>query len=362
MNRKLFGIFAIPVVALLLMAASSDANANFTIKKIVDCDKGMDVQRVLDKNIFGLPMELKLVGTCDGFEITRDDISIAPLHGHSCPGATVDGGIFLNGAVRIELSCIAVTGGGEDFAGIEATESKALIEDVLMVGLDAVALQSTGHSSIEMIGGIIANNNDTGVVVDSTSLAFFEGTQIMDNRGSGVDMSEGSSAHFWGVSISDNDNNGIFADTKSVVHMEGGEVLNNGRAGINLDGASFADLHGVTLADNGRLGPGSGIFMHGSSSARISGCTMTRNRSGLALIEHSFANVANMTQIFDNRSRGIFLRADSGVILAPDTNVPTQGSWISAISCADKESSAQFDWDAVAAGLIGDINCPDVDF
>ena len=60
----------------------------------------------------------------------------------SCPGATVDGGILLNGALRIELRCIAVTGGDEDFGGIEATESKALLEDVEIIG--SIGLQSTG--------------------------------------------------------------------------------------------------------------------------------------------------------------------------------------------------------------------------
>jgi len=309
MNRKLLGLFVAPTVALLLMAVSSDANADFAIRKTVNCDKGMDVQRVLDRNFFGLPMELRLVGTCSSFEITQNDVSIAPLYDDACPGATVDGGILLNGALRIELRCIAVTGGEEDSAGIEATESKALLEDVEIIG--SAGLQSTGHSSIEMIGGIIAiaADDDSGVVVDSVSLAFFEGTHITGNGYTGVEVSENSSVHFWGGSISNNDENGVFVDTKSVVHMEGTEVLNNGRAGVALAGASFAELHGVMLADNGR--------------------------------------------------RGIFLRSDSGVSLSSDTYVPTQGFSNTAIQCGDKESSALYDPEA---GLIGEIDCNDVEF
>ena len=190
-----------------------------------------------------------------------------------------------------------------------------------------------------MIGGIIAiaGNEDPGVVVDSVSLAFFEGTHITGNGYIGVDVSENSSVHFWGGSISNNDETGVFVDTKSVVHMEGTEVLNNGRAGVALTGASFADLHGVMLADNGRLGPGSGVFVRENSSARISVGTMTRNRiSGLALVEHSYANVGPATQIMDNGRRGIFLRADSGVSLSSDTYVPTQGSPTPRFSVATK--------------------------
>ncbi len=359
MSKRSYGVFVIPVVALLVMVTSSDANADFTIKRVVDCDRGMDVQRILDKNIFGLPMELRLVGICGRFEITQDDVSITALHKNVCPGATVDGGIFMNGARRIELRCIAVTGEEEDFGGIEAIKSEALLEDVEIVG--SSGLQSTGHSTIDMIGGLIATNG-TGVIVDSVSLAFFEGTHITENTDSGVDVSENSSVHFWGGSISNNDVNGVFIDTKSVVHMEGVVVLNNGRAGVAITGASFADLHGVTLADNGRLGIGSGVFMRGGSTARISGSTMTRNNAGLALLEHSFANVGNATQILDNRGRGILLRFDSGVFLESDTYVPTQGVFEAAIECDDKESSAQYDPDAVITGLIGQIECPDVEF
>ena len=38
-------------------------------KRIVRCDKGENVQHVLDKNILALPMEIKLVGECSGFDI-----------------------------------------------------------------------------------------------------------------------------------------------------------------------------------------------------------------------------------------------------------------------------------------------------
>jgi len=38
-------------IALLGLAISSDGNADLTIKNIVNCDKGVDVQRVLDREL-----------------------------------------------------------------------------------------------------------------------------------------------------------------------------------------------------------------------------------------------------------------------------------------------------------------------
>jgi len=358
MNRNPSKLLMAAIIALFGVSLSTSAFADFTIKRIVRCDKGMDVQDVLDRNILGLPMELKLVGRCPGFEIAHDGVSIAPLYGHSCPGAIIEGSINTVRVHEVELSCLDVTGSSED--GISITGGNARLDNVKVFGHDGMGVIVEARGDLEATDSSIYDNGEGASIEGST--ATFNGTDISDNRGHGLAVMGNSTVFFGHAPIADNDGNGIYVSLSSSVEVDNAMITNSGGGGIAVYDGSVIFVENTEIADSGRLGPGSGIFMRRNATATIVNAILARNGAGLALLEHSFASVGDRTQIVDNRGRGILLRLDSGVYLEPDTSVPTQGFTNAAIQCDDKESSALFDPNAVAAGLIGNISCPDVDF
>ncbi len=361
MKTRSFRLLVAPIVVLLGMIVSSTANADLTIRKVINCDRGGDVQRALDRNIWSLPMKLRLVGRCSGFEIRRDDVSIAPLHGHACPGAWVDGTIHLDDAQRVQIRCIEVT--VDEDPGIDAFGSTALLVDVDLSDNGGAGLESTGYSSIEMQRGSITGNGDAGVNVDGKGSARIEGTHIAGNGGAGISASQNSLVFVADGWIIDNDGSGILLQSSSVATVDDMTISDNGRAGVAVLSGSEVAIEGSTISDNGTDGPGSGVFARLNSSVEIVSSIISGNLAGVAVREHSFADISGThevdgeTRITNNSLPGITLTNDSGVILGAGTFVPNNGS-INAVECRDKESSIAVN----PAAVVGSIDCPDRDF
>ena len=72
------------VIALLGLAISSDANAGLTIKKIVNCDKGMVVQRVLDRNFLSETPRMSSDYQDDRAVDERSDCAERCITEHNC--------------------------------------------------------------------------------------------------------------------------------------------------------------------------------------------------------------------------------------------------------------------------------------
>ena len=359
MNRTAGRLLAATTIALFGIGLSADAFGDFTMKRIVRCDKGMNVQDALDRNILSLPMEIFLVGTCEGFEIEQDDVEISALHDHSCPGATVAGGILLNGTQRVDIRCIAVTA-GDEIGGIFLYSSSALIEEVDIWGTNDIGLGLGGGSYAEVMNSTIRDNGE-GVSIERSN-ASFEEVYVTGNSGLGVNVEHNSSLEFLDGLIAENERNGVWVSFGSNLVIGGTRIVENGRGGIGLVDGSTAVIEEVELLDNGQLGFGSALFILRNSSALILDTSIVGNRTGIYLRQHSVADIRGGTRIEGNTVRGLRLRGDSGVILAADTYIPANGVTGTAIICDDKESSVQIDPDAVAAGLIGPIDCPDVEF
>jgi hypothetical protein len=194
-------------------------------EEVVRCDKGKSVQHILDSSSLSQPLELRLVGTCAGFTITRDRVSIAPRDDDVCPGATVDGGLFIRNARWVEVRCIAITG-GEDDGGVDLVRSVVSFEHVDIVGNDSHGLGVTGLSSARVSNSSI-NNNWIGVNVDSMGSVSFENTHITSNLAAGVEVSQTSRVTFEGGSITDNQDNGILVSFHSTAAVFGGAAINN---------------------------------------------------------------------------------------------------------------------------------------
>jgi len=350
MYRKSMRLFVVPVVALLLMAVSSDANAGTTIKRIVKCDKGMSVQHILDSNIFSLPMELKLVGTCDSFEITKDYVSIAPLHNHSCPGATVEGWIAIEGAHGIKLSCLEVVGPD---GGVLMFGGQALLEDVHISGNSDAGIEMSAHAMIEVIGGSITNHGD-GVALESGH-AVFEDVEISNNA-SGVRAENNSYVEFGGGTVMNNGEYGISIGSSSVFNSEYLTVSNNGRNGIIVSGNSRAEIFDTVITDHTR----SGLVIADNSSVRWGGGKIAENDwHGIFVASHSMAQVQGGAEIVNNKRYGIRLTLDAGVNLRQPAKV--WGNWRGPVQCEGKESSIQFD-PLVEMEPISLDDCPDIEF
>jgi hypothetical protein len=206
------------------------AQANHAKVKVVRCDEGESVQHILDNNFPARPLKLQLVGLCTGFEITQNDVSIEPFNDDVCPGATVEGGILMVGAFRIEVRCIEVTGETEE-NGVELVHSMATLEDVDIKN-NAGGLEVTERSSIGVVGGEISGNGQ-GVVVDSASSADFDDTIITGNEG-GVDVVQMSRFGFFGGSITGNDF-GIFLELHSTAEIGPTEISGNTEYNISVN-------------------------------------------------------------------------------------------------------------------------------
>lgn len=240
--------FTAALVCLFMGVAFLGNNANAQAKhaqeKVVRCDKGKSVQPLLDANFPARPLTLRLVGTCPGFEITQNDISIVPFNDDVCPGATVAGRIFMNGADRIEIRCIGITSAedGEEDNGMELVNSTASLEDVDITDHDA-GLEVTARSLIGVERGLISGNF-SGVTVDSVGSADLNDTHIRDNDDFGVYVVQMSRFTLSGGSITGNGGDGIFLDFHSTAELgSGAQIMDNDANNISVNRDSGVGLN-----------------------------------------------------------------------------------------------------------------------
>ena len=124
---------------------------------------------------------------------------------------------------------------------------------------------------------VIQSNGATGVSVNLGSQAtFFEGAQITDHTGAGVDVYGNSQANFFGAN----------------------QVLRNGTstdplsAGIRLDGNSEALLRGGDVSQNN----GPGLLALVNSSADFTGVTFSGDRGGIITCDSTATMISDLTQ------------------------------------------------------------------
>ena len=349
MNVKRLGL--VVAAAALLLAISASTNASWFKDRgmVVNCDKGMNPQQILDTRFFARPLELQLVGTCPGFSIRRDDVTVTAKYDEACPGATVEGSIEITGADRVELSCLMVTGNIEQ-PGVHVAGGLVTLNDMDITHNDATGLRITAGAHVTVSHSLVQYNDD-GVLVDKAD-AKFERSIINSNRGTGLTAVSNSSVEFLVSTASWNDATGLNIGTGSSLNLVNSDVQSNGLTGIGLTGGSTAIIEAAGISDNGRLNPRrSGVFLRQSANAIITNSWLARNNSGITATVHSSVRLGDGVQIFDNRWTGVGLNRDSAAVIR-------DGAVIDAITCDAEESSA-----AISGGaVIGLIDCPDIDF
>jgi len=240
MNRKAIRVLVTAGVAVLTTAMTADVNADFKIQKVVNCDKGRDVQRVLDRNVMSFPMEIRLIGTCDGFTIERDNVSITARDDDTCPGATVSGRIVVFNSQRVELSCLSITSLEN---GIDIVHgSRASITENLITGAAAGIYIDSG-SSAQVFDNEITGSTSVGIFVNGSSYG-----EIRNNTLASSSIGNFSQIFVTGSSAADVSNNIITASGGSGV--DAGFASNITAGGNNISGTAYA---GIRVAQNAHM-------------------------------------------------------------------------------------------------------------
>ena len=308
-------------VCILSIGFQSDAVASgFNPgERVVRCDLGQQVQDVLDRQAFWRrPQTLTLVGTCDGFTIDRDDVTIRGVDDASCRGAIILGTVINNGARRTRFSCLALDGVG---TGMVVKDGDVELQGILVDGMP-VGIEITQGGHAELIGGAI-RVSDAGVLVEQGTVeiegtdfrlfsgppsntpyglrlqsnshatirgGFFEyldsvrgptvevkgssSLEIEDTvmqgngvSGAGLLVRDGSNATLTNVSIFNYRFNGIRVQRNSSLQLEGGEISGNDFRGIRLDDHSSATISDASIVGHGRVS----ILLTGDSGLRVGG-------------------------------------------------------------------------------------------
>lgn len=149
--------------------------------RTVDCDKGQHPADVLNQERGPQPLEMTLVGTCPGFTVARDDVTIEGDDEYGCPDASakVEGTITFSGAQRAVVACLFVTGPGN---GIDALPgSSVLIIDSSISDNTEAGVTATSGASISLSRSYVTDNQGEGVVLNTSASADVDNTEIYDN-------------------------------------------------------------------------------------------------------------------------------------------------------------------------------------
>lgn len=330
--------------------AEEDDEITQTKQFVVRCDEGQTIQNFLDRYGAHRKMALYLVGTCPGFMITSDDISVAPLFDATCPGATVNGKIEVDGARRIGIRCIDVAGSD---GGVLVLGGRAFLEDVNIYGSDDIGVEIRDGGTLDMFGGSVSNHAE-GVSLEA-GFAQFEDTDILNNASNGVSVAKNSYFELVGGSITNNGGRGVNVSSSSALVL-GGTTVSNNRFGVGVDGGSTAYIENAIIENSTRTG----LAVNMNSSVDVAGGTIVGNGwNGIFVARHSMARIGSGAQVINNSRYGIRMILDAGVDLRPGTTV--WGNWRGPVLCEGKESSVNFD-PSVVMEPISLVDCPDMEF
>ncbi len=283
---KKIAVFLMALMLSLVLSMGT-ASAWFwgTNRRTVDCTKGQNPQNVLDRAIGARDLELYLIGECPGFEISRDDVTVAGGrvlevdddeengennsidsnggNGEEDPctsRATITSSIKLKGARRVELYCLNVTvaeGGTvddeddeENRVGIEAYEgASAFVHHCLIQGNPSNGIQIGEGSNMLVESCEILDNVGTGANV-AYSTAVFSETEIVGNE-RGITAAQGARIEVVDTSVSGNDFEGVWLSLGSNAFLMNVMISGNGTYGIWIESHSFAQVYYSTIENNG---------------------------------------------------------------------------------------------------------------
>jgi len=259
MNKFNLTIATLLLASIGLFSMHADAQPSRT----VDCDSGDSIQAELDrKGGHSGPITINVIGTCEeNVYIRRDDVSV---NGNN--NAVISGTIYLEGANRITIQNITVTGPGLGVSVIGSNYVQ-LLNAIITENQDWTAIIANESSSLKIWNSEISNNEGNGVFIGiNSSLVASGGSRFYDNQNMGISLADNSSAHITEGTLIQGNAHGVYATGHSFVDFEDSETSNNTWYGIALEWDAAAVLRGANTVSGNGIG---GVFCGDNESSYL---------------------------------------------------------------------------------------------
>lgn len=269
-NRKMIQAIMIIGVLILLAPAFVMAQQNTQTMR-VNCNRGQSVQSALNRS--NGPATIVVTGTChENIVITQDDVTLQG--GSYAPTDSTQSTILVNGARRVSMISVTVTGGRN---GISAYQGGSLTlggtpasnSSISGTSLNGV-VASYGSSVTVNYSTIQANVN--GVTATDNSALVLTNSTIMGNTGTGVLVLRSSNARIGqnilgvqaGNTITNNGASGVYISRSSNALIDGNTIEHNTDSGVGIEGSSA-----TVINNNIKYNGFAGILVFSSGNARI---------------------------------------------------------------------------------------------
>jgi hypothetical protein len=302
LRRAVHGSALIVLVSAAVLLAAGRADAQPIVLRAVNVNCGQPGQTIaaaLRRQVVGGGLVVNITGTCnEHVDIFRDDVILrgaaagATIHGPT----TADSTVFIDGAKRVHLQDLTITGGSD---GVNGTRGASFfLENVTVQGALRLGVVVSTGTSVIISGSVIRQSGSNGVTASQTSALTITNSTVEGN-GAGivavrssylrVGQDAASSQTPGPVIVQNNTGGGITVSESSSANILAATVQNNGGNGIYVGRSSHADI-GIgsfnlvaanTIMNNGA--GSSGILVEGAS-ANIVGNTITGNGTGVQFI------------------------------------------------------------------------------
>lgn len=263
------------VVSLLLGIGLLAGTVHAQVKtESVNCGVGESIGMALGRGGGRHPLVVVIQGTCtENVTITRDDVT---LQGDTATGGAITAAnpaldtILINGARRIVIEGLTVTGGRNSIAGGRGaafTVQNSTIQDSAGAPTsngNGVKVHQTSQAVIH--NNVIENHPNTGITVEASNATITANT-IRRNQGQGgiLVFNSGSAR----IGLTD-------ADTPA-----GNLIEQHPLDGVQVTNSSSAILYGNTIQGNGFGADGEGIFARDSTLRLVGGNVIKSNTIGI---------------------------------------------------------------------------------
>jgi len=295
------GMLIVSALVAAALALSQPAEAQpIPVRTVtVNCSQpGQTIAAALRRQVLGGGLIVNISGTCnEHVDIFRDDVILrgaaagATIHGPT----TTDQAVFIDGAKRVHLQDLTVTGGSDGVSG--ANGASFFLDNVTVQGATRLGVVASYNATAYINGSTIQQSGSNGVTAANAAVVVITNSTVQQNvtgiiasRASHIRVGQNSTGTTLGpVVVQNNSGNGIQVVDASAAIVVSTTVKNNGGNGIYVARGSTADV-GIgsfslvganTIMSNGA--GSSGILVEGGS-ANIVGNTITDNGFGVQFI------------------------------------------------------------------------------
>ncbi len=270
----------------------------------------------------------------------------------------VDGPCFENVVIPERIVDVIIDGqGAATINGPDATNATITVSGrniaiqnfhSITGGRDGIVVDKGGTATIT--NNTIQGTGNAGIVVSNAGFAVIASNALQNNPANGITINYHSSANIGFLSVTDttaspntiqNNNNGIVISQSSSARIQGNTISVNGSTGITVTENSEARIGfrsgpaGTFSAPNLiQRNQGAGILVGRSSSARITGNTISNNTGGgVAINDGSTADIGPEAGVSGGSNTitgngGAGANARDGVTVARSSSAAVEGNLI----------------------------------